>query len=109
VKTWLMKITVNTCRDFRRSAWFRHMDRSFTPDELPVPAESPSQQDKEITIAVMHLPVKLREGVLLQPFQGMSNVAIAEALGITQQAVSGRLRRARVKLRMELEEEDQNA
>ena len=22
-KTWLMRIAINTCRDFRRSAWFR--------------------------------------------------------------------------------------
>ncbi|MEG2356821.1 MAG: sigma-70 family RNA polymerase sigma factor, partial [Clostridia bacterium] len=26
-KTWLMRIAINTCRDMRRSAWFRYLDR----------------------------------------------------------------------------------
>lgn len=26
-KTWLMHIAVNTCRDIRRSAWLRHIER----------------------------------------------------------------------------------
>ena len=35
-KTWLMKIAMNTCRDLRRSAWFRHIDRRVTPDMMPM-------------------------------------------------------------------------
>ena len=27
-KTWLMRIAMNTCRDMKRNAWFRYMDRS---------------------------------------------------------------------------------
>ena len=34
-KTWLFRIAINTCRDIRRSAWFRHRDRRLTPDMLP--------------------------------------------------------------------------
>ena len=26
-KTWLMRIAVNVCRDMRRSAWHRHVER----------------------------------------------------------------------------------
>ena len=26
-KTWLTRIAINTCKNVRRSAWFRHMDR----------------------------------------------------------------------------------
>ncbi len=102
-QTWLMKIAMNVCRDLRRAGWFRHTDRSVTPDMLPEPSAQASAQDREITLEVMRLPVKLREAVLLYYFQEMSTVAIAEALGITQQAVSGRLRRARTKLRTVLE------
>jgi len=102
-QTWLMKIAMNVCRDLRRAGWFRHTDRSVTPDMLPEPSVQASAQDREITLEVMRLPVKLREVVLLYYFREMSTVAIAEALGITQQAVSGRLRRARTKLRTVLE------
>ncbi len=33
-QTWLMRIAINVCRDYHRSRWFRHMDRSKTPEEL---------------------------------------------------------------------------
>lgn len=98
-KTWLMKIATNTCRDLRRSGWFKHINRSITPDMLPEPAVQASEADNELTIAVMRLPVKLREVVLLYYLQDMSTVEAAETLGITQQAVSARLQRARTKLR----------
>ena len=97
-KTWLMKIAMNTCRDFRRTGWFLHTDRAMTPDRLPEPSVSGSEQDREITAEVMRLPVKLREVVLLCYYQSMTTVQAAQALGITQQAVSARLLRARAKL-----------
>lgn len=102
-KTWLMKIAVNTCRDLQRSAWFRHTDRTVTPEELPEPEAQASVRDKEITLEVMRLPAKLREVVLLYYYQNLSAVETAHALGISQQAVSGRLARARKRLRVVLE------
>ena len=60
--------------------------------------------DKEIMESVMALPVKLREVILLCSFEGMSTYEAAESLGITQQAVSSRLKRAKEKLRKELKE-----
>ena len=39
-KTWLTRIAVNTCKDLRRSAWHRHVDRSVTPESLPEPANA---------------------------------------------------------------------
>ena len=46
VKTWIMKIGVNTCRDMLRSAWFRHHDRRIVPEELPIPAEENLQPEE---------------------------------------------------------------
>ncbi len=37
-KTWLMRIAINTCKDIRRGAWFRHVDRSVSLDHLPSPS-----------------------------------------------------------------------
>ncbi len=34
-KTWLMRIAVNTCHDYHRSRWFRHVDPNRTPEDLP--------------------------------------------------------------------------
>lgn len=103
IRTWLSRIAVNTCRDARRSAWFRRVNRAVTPDMLPEKAPEGSPTDDEITAAVMNLPIQLRECVLLYYFQEMNTVEIASALGVSQQAVSGRLKRAKERLRRELE------
>ena len=102
-KTWLMKIAVNTCHDMRKTGWFRHMDRRVTPEMLPE-ASVPFQEFEEgLIVEVMNLPLKLREVVLLYYYQNMDTNEIAETLGIARSSVSGRLQRARKKLRDVLE------
>lgn len=102
-KTWLSRIAVNQCRDLKKSGWFRHTDRRVTLDMLPQPADRPSEKDDALTLAVMALPVRLRETVLLYYFQDMTTVEIAQTLRVSQQAVSSRLMRARKRLRAALE------
>ena len=105
-KTWLTRIAINTCKNVYRSGWFRHMDRSVTPDmftERPAPAD---YEDYNLTTAIMNLPLKLREVALICWLQGMTNEEAAEALGISRQAVGGRLNRARKKLRFAMEGSD---
>lgn len=55
-KTWMTRIAINTCKDLRRSGWFRHVDRSVTPEMIPEPV-SPVEPEKEsLTIEIMKLP-----------------------------------------------------
>ncbi len=108
-KTWLTRIAVNTCRDFQRGAWFRHTDRRVTPEMLPVGTAQPDTEDLDLSLAVMKLPWKIREAILLYYYQDMSTEEIAETLGIAQSSVSNRLRRGREKLRKMLEGRDQDA
>jgi RNA polymerase sigma-70 factor (ECF subfamily) len=103
-KAWLTRIAVNVCRDQKKSAWFRYVARSVSLDQLPEPVgEPPTEQDRELTLTVLRLPDKLREAVLLYYYQDLSTVEIAQALQISQQAVSARLARARERLRAALE------
>ena len=108
-KTWLTRIAVNTCRDFQRGGWFKHTDRRVTPDMLPVGTVQPDTEDLDLSLAVMKLPRKMREAILLYYYQDMSTEEIAETLDIAQSSVSNRLRRGREKLRKLLEGRDQNA
>ena len=108
-KTWLCKIAVNVCRDFERGAWFRHTDRRITPDMLPEAADQPAEKDIDLTLAIMNLPRKLRDTIILYYYQDLSTEEIAEALGIAQSSVSNRLKRGREKLRTALEGRDQDA
>lgn len=102
-KTWLMKIAVNICHDMRKTNWFRHVDRRVTPEMLPEASVSYEPLGQELIVAVMNLPPKLRETVLLCYYQDMDTNEIAEALGISRSSVSDRLLRARRKLRNQLE------
>ena len=103
-KTWIFKIARNTWRDMLRGRWFRFVDRRIDLSQLPEQTVQLEDGDKEIMESVMALPVKLREVILLCSFEGMSTYEAAESLGITQQAVSSRLKRAKEKLRKELKE-----
>jgi len=105
-KTWLLRIAINTCRDLRRSAWFRHVDRNVTLDVLGEPADPAqewSQWDDTLTRAVMGLKPKYRETVLLCWYQGLTGQETANVLKISRSAVMNRLKQAKTILRKELE------
>lgn len=102
-RTWLMRIAINTCKDMRRAAWFRYVDRSVTLKGIPAPACSQSLGQTEFVMDIMRLPRKYLEVVLLHYYQGMTTREIAQSLKIPHQTVSSRLRRAREKLRAALE------
>ena len=52
-KTWLTRIAINTCKDLRRSGWFRHMDRSVTPDMIPEPVAPVEPEEESLTMEIM--------------------------------------------------------
>ena len=108
-KSWLCRIAVNTCRDMQRGSWFRHIDRRVSPENLPEPAVQPTDDHVELTLALMNLPRKLREALMLYYYQDMSTTEIAETLGIAQSSVSNRLRRGRDALRKALERREDHA
>ena len=105
-KTWLMKIAINTCRDMRRTGWFLHMDRRMTPEMLPDASVPFEEIEEGLIVEVMNLPLRLREVILLYYYQNMDTNEIAQTLGIARSSVSGRLQRARKKLREILEGTD---
>ena len=102
-KTWLMRIAINTCKDVRRSAWFRHVDRSTALESLPEPRAPFSAEDDAVTRAVMGLRPKYREVVLLRWYQELSGGEVAQALNLPKSTVYNRLRRAYAILEKELE------
>ena len=106
-KTWLMRIAVNTCRDMQRSGWFRHEDRRVSPDMMPdTAANGPDGESEELAQAIVALPDKYKEVVLLRYYQDMTIKEIAQTLGIAPSSVFARLKRAEKKLRVSLEGRD---
>ena len=102
-KTWLMRIAINTCKDMLRGSWFRHVDRNAVLEDLPLPVAPPSVEHIALTTAIMALPRKYLEVILLHCDQGLTIRETAQALGVTPPAVINRLKKARISLRIALE------
>ena len=102
-KTWLMRIAINTCRDVRRSAYFRHIDRKTSLDELPEGSCPFEMEDDTLIRAVMALPPRLKEPALLCWYQELTPEETAQALGVSRSTVYSRLEKAKKLLRKELE------
>ncbi|MBQ2952992.1 MAG: sigma-70 family RNA polymerase sigma factor [Clostridia bacterium] len=107
-KTWLTRIAINVCRDMQRSSWFTRMNRFVTPEDLPDRAAEENPESAELADAIMRLPAKFREVILLYYDQNMTMPEIAGALGIHASSVSRRLKTACEKLRNALGEEGQH-
>ena len=102
-KTWIVRIAMHTCYDINHAGWFRFMNRNVTPEMLPERASTSQDRDEELANAVMMLPRKLREVILLHYYQGLKVNEIANALNISHSSVSGRMKRGREKLKKMLE------
>ena len=92
---WLGAICRKVARRAAKSR-FRHP----LPEE-PIAAADANDNDGRLAIvrqSVRRLPERAREVVLLHYFSGLSYEEIAAALGISSQAVHGRLIRARRKM-----------
>ena len=105
-KAWLMRIAVNTCRDYRRSIWFRRINLHGEMDRLPPAAIAVSDEERETFLDVMRLPENLRQVILMRYDQNMTIREMGEALGLTASSVHHRLKKAEKALRMTLEGRD---
>lgn len=104
-KTWLMRIAINTCRDMRRSRWFRFVDRRVTPDLIPnaFAAMPINEEHESLAQAILHLSDEHKEIILLYYYQNFTVTELAQILSIAPSSVSHRLKKAREKLRTLME------
>lgn len=105
-KVWLMRIAVNTCHDYHRSKWFRHIDMKKALEDLPPQVMTALPQDHELLMDVYRLPEKQKQVILLYYYQNMTLKDVAECLSISCSAVHKRLQKAQQLLRCELERSD---
>lgn len=101
LRRWLIRVTVNHCRDLQRSPWKR---RRVSLDALPVEPSFQEPEQAELYREVMALPEKYRTVLYLFYYEELSVREISEVLGIRTTAVTTRLSRARTKLKERLAE-----
>ena len=108
-KAWLLRVTVNSCRDVWRGAWLRRVVLGAPSLEI-IPSQEDTVEQREEKAAVMRavqrLPAVFKETVLLHYYQGLGIAEIAKALDLPEGTVSSRLSRARKKLEALLKEEE---
>ena len=101
LRRWLLRVTVNYCRDVLKSPWRR---RRAYPETLPEQAVFDQTEQTELYTAVMALPEKYRTVVHLFYYEELSTGEIAQLLRLRQTAVTTRLHRARELLKQRLGE-----
>lgn len=101
-KAWMIRVTINACKDLLRSLLRR---RTVSLDEvLEQPAPIP-EDHREVLEAVLSLPVKYKDVVYLHYYEGYTASQIGEILGKKANTVYTLLTRARQMLKEKLGEE----
>lgn len=110
-KTWIMSITMNACKDMLRISWFKKVSifKDVEEDLLLKPCENVDDsiinkvQNEELLKAVMNLPSKYKEPLILFYYEELSTVDISRILKIPEGTARSRLYRAREMLRSNID------
>jgi RNA polymerase sigma factor (sigma-70 family) len=117
VNTWLLRITINVCRNWQRGRFGTHRRLTVPLASLldplsdaivPLEATSPDAFEPaafDLRTAVASLPPDLRQVVALRFYAGMDSSEIGAVLEIPSGTVRSRLQRALTRLREALADE----
>ena len=96
-RAWVVRVTVNCCKDWKKSAWVRR--------RLPLEAAAhaavhlPEMGESPVLAAVQALPEKYRQAIYLRYYEEYELEEIAALMGCRTAQVSTYLCRGRKKLR----------
>ncbi len=93
---WIFRIAINNCKDMLKK---RRNNVELTEDSACVPPP----YEGEVYSAIMNLPVKLKEIVVLRAYLGYSEKEAAHILGIRRGTAASRYARAKEALSRKLE------
>lgn len=100
IKAWLIRVTINCCKDIFKSFRFRNV---VSLDEEQLVYETP--EESEVYHAVMSLDRKYRVVIHLYYYEGYSTAEIAGLISKAAPTVRSRLARAREMLKKALGKE----
>ncbi len=97
-KAWLIRVISNLCKNQLKTAWKKQVETREDMSEY-----LQDSRDSELLELVIALPTKLKAPIYLYYYEGYSVLEISNILKLSQSAVKMRLKRARQKLKLELE------
>ena len=96
IKAWLIRVTVNVCKDYLKSAW-----HSKKAEYIGNEYEYVDKKD-DLLGEVMSLPVKYRNVIYLHYYEGYSVEEIGEILGKNKNTIKTWLKRGRNELKLNI-------
>ncbi|WP_455682290.1 RNA polymerase sigma factor [Thomasclavelia sp.] len=95
LKAWLIRVTINECKDYQKQFWKRNIDI----DEIII-----GKQDEKLIIlpVIMKLASKYRNVLYLYYYEGYSTKEIAKILKVNVNTVKSQLIRGRKLLKKKL-------
>jgi RNA polymerase sigma factor (sigma-70 family) len=100
-KRWLVRITINICKDKLKSYWRKNV---VPMDEMQIYNENP--EDYQLSELILKLPHKYRTAVHLHYYENYGVKELSRIFGISESSVKMRLKRGREFLKLELEENE---
>ncbi|MEY8188758.1 sigma-70 family RNA polymerase sigma factor [Peribacillus simplex] len=109
IRTWLWRIAINHCKDYRKSWYFRKVstaeeEQEWTSTDDVEEEVIQQDEDRQLAVAVMELPIQYRELIYLHYFQEMKLKEISEITGVKLGTVKTRMRQAKRRLKTYWEE-----
>jgi RNA polymerase sigma-70 factor, ECF subfamily len=100
VSSWLYRIAVNRCLNWRRQRERQdRLHQDWSQEGTLANHDGHTWKSAQIQDALLKLPPKQRAAVVLTTYDGMSHAEAAQVLGCTEATVSWRLFAARTKLK----------
>lgn len=100
IKHWLIRVTVNECRNLVRSRWWR----ADSIEEYAGQLVFDNQAQSDLFHMVMALPRKYRLPIYLHYYEGYSTQEIGQLLKLPKNTVCTQLKRGRELLKESLQE-----
>ena len=111
ISTWLYRVTHNLCIDRirKRRPTAPIEDVAEPPDPVPSALQRlmNSEESRVLARAILALPDRQRQALVLRHFEGMSNPDIGERLDCSVEAVESLLARARRQLTVDMSKESE--
>ena len=108
LKTYLVRITINKCKDYLKSWRYRKMSltNQFFGGKRDRAVAVEQDERLDIANAVLILPIQLREVIIHYYYNELSVLEVSALLGISDNTVKTRLRRARQLLKYQLSSDE---
>lgn len=96
-RAWVIRLAVNACKNWKKTAWFRH--RAPLEDGLQLTVQMPDLEEGSLLEQVQRLPPMYRQAIFLRYYEGYEVKEIARLLGRSPALVSTHLKRGKEKLK----------